>query len=360
MCEHRIPDLQRLHVYLTDRCNNRCDHCWVLGGPDRASRLAAEPLKRQIDKAIPLGLRIVKISGGEPFLYRNTLQEVMQHAADRGLETRLETNATLVGLDDARLLGDLGVHVFASLDGSHADTHDRFRGRQGSHSETLAGIKRLRAREVRVHVISSLYRGNVSEWEGIARVAIDLGVSAVKFNFATPYGRAIRMQRERTLLTTREVLETTRHIELGLRGKIDVDVDVPRVFRLRPNARPRCPVLNLVSVLPDGSYSLCGIGVTHRHLVLGHVQNDDVDAVWRCNRLLHRLRDDVRENRKGLCRRCTEYEQCMGHCLAYCLSLSGELQGPHPLCHEAFAIGMFPEKYLRAKSEEDRRRQANG
>lgn len=351
MGDEQPPSLEKLHIYLTDECNNRCDHCWVLAGPDRRCRLTSGAVQRQIDKIIPLGLRAVKITGGEPLVHRSVLQDILRHAASQGLATSLETNASLLGLEDAQVFRDLGVQVFTSLDGQDADSHDRLRGRRGSFEETLAGIKKLRSLNVNVAVISCLFRENANQVQGIASLAVDLGVSFLKFNFVTPYGRAQQMQRDARLLTTKEILDTARHIETTLSGKIDLDVDIPRVFRLHPNAAVRCPVLNFVSILPDGTYSLCGIGVTRRELVLGNVQNDDLDTIWCRHPLLQEMRDKVRHRPGGICRRCTEYQRCLGHCLAYCFQRFGELRGPHPLCQDTFALGVFPAQFLRANDE---------
>jgi SynChlorMet cassette radical SAM/SPASM protein ScmF len=345
--EAGIPRLKKLHVYLTDKCNNRCAHCWVEAGPNRTARLRADQIKEQIDRSIPLGLRVVKLTGGEPFLFRDTLIDVLRHSVDRGLETRLETNATLVTERDSQVLNELGVTVSASLDGAFPGTHDSFRCRAGSFERTVRGIEHLTNHHVQVQVISCICRDNLAEVDRIIKLAVDMGACAIKFNFPSPYGRGKALERDSKLLGTEQIIRMTEYIEINYHGLIAIDIDVPRVFRVYPHAGKRCQVLNLISILPDGTYSLCGIGVTHREIAFGHLDHDNVDDVWRENARLREMRDTIPHNGKGICGDCTEYDTCYSHCLAYCLTEFKSLNGPHPICQDALDLGMFPKVYRR-------------
>lgn len=340
-----IPNLMKLHIYLTDKCNNRCAHCWVEAGPDKTTCLPAEQVRKQIDKSMPLGLRVIKVTGGEPFLFRDTLMDLLRHSVDRGLETRLETNATLVTKEDSQELRRLGVLVSTSLDGAFPGTHDSFRCRAGSFRQAVRGIENLSNHGVQVQVITCIYEDNLEEIDLIVKLSMDLGACAIKFNFPSPYGRGKTLKLNSKLLTTEKIVRLTEYIELKYHGLIAIDVDVPRVFRVYPLVGRRCEVLNLISILPDGAYSLCGIGITHKEITFGHVQNDNIDDVWRRNSRLREMRDTIPLGGRGICGDCTVYDKCYNHCLAYCLTDFGSLSGPHPICQDAFSRGMFPEAY---------------
>ncbi len=342
------PELRKLHVYLTRRCNQRCEHCWVEASPGQRERVVAGQVNRQIDKAIPLGLKTVKITGGEPLLFKRDVQAILEHASDLGLLTRLETNALLVREDFAAKLHALGTIVGTSLDGCCAESHDTFRNLKGGFDRTIKSVATLITRGVPVEVVSCIQRANFDEIDRIIDLCKTLGVISLKFNFPAPYGRAIEMERNSELLSTAEIIDAVRQVEESYQHglEMELDFDIPRAFRKHPLLGLRCEVLNLISILPDGRYSLCGIGITHGELTFGTIEESDVDSVWKKNAILTHMRDTIPYSATGVCGKCTEYDSCYSHCIAYCLSQLDSLNGPHPLCQDAYEKGLFPEAKL--------------
>lgn len=343
------PNLTKLHVYVTCRCNLYCGHCWVEAGASRRDFLEAEHVNRQIDMAIPLGLREVKITGGEPLLSENHTLSILAHACEQGLHTKLETNAVLLRYDLVSAIRSLGTVVSTSLDGSTPGSHDKFRNAPGSFNRTVHAVESLVGAGVRVEVVSCIRRDNTEELDDIIAVCNDLGVSYLKFNFPSSYGRAVELRRRLRLCSTEDIIKTVRHVE-GKRppgSEMALDFDVPRAFRVYPLPGPRCDVLNLISILPDGRFSLCGIGVTHRELTFGTIQEDDVDVVWRTNLILKEIRSAISHMARGVCGTCREYPSCLGHCAAFSLAEFGSCNAPFPLCQDAFEKGIFPTAMLR-------------
>ena len=332
-----FPELKKLHIYLTDKCNSRCRHCWVEAAPEKDNCLDADEVNRQIEKAIPLGLQVVKVTGGEPLLFPETLFRILEHCnkletdSRESLETRLETNATLIDDEKAKRLSESGAVVYTSLDGSSSSSHDNFRGYEGSFRRTLTGIETLFNHGVDVNVISCIHHGNLQEIDEIIALCNSLG-TGLKFNFPSPYGRGKSLKRRNGLLGVQEIITATHYIE----GKgRQFDIDVPRIFRQYPPAGPRCECLNILSLLPDGRYSLCGIGVTHPELTFGYLPQD-IREVWQENEILQKMRETIPDNAQGVCSKCKEYQKCYGHCLAYSLTETGSLFSAFPLCETAF------------------------
>ena len=65
--------LASLYLYLSDKCNLSCRHCWI--SPDYSEKathgIPLEHLKETILEAKTIGLQSVKLTGGEPLLYRD-------------------------------------------------------------------------------------------------------------------------------------------------------------------------------------------------------------------------------------------------------------------------------------------------
>lgn len=129
-------------VNLLNRCNQACAMCDVRSGPDVA--LPLETLARAARALRRSGVRVVEISGGEPFL-RADLCEVVGLLDAEGLLYTFNTNGTAItdaGL--AALRGARGLlQVAVSLDSLDRERYRLLRGRDHL-DRALAGIERLR------------------------------------------------------------------------------------------------------------------------------------------------------------------------------------------------------------------------
>ncbi len=116
--------MRDLRVSVTDRCNFRCVYCMpkeVFGRDHaflpRAEILDFEEIARVVRAAVGLGVRKVRLTGGEPLVRRNVETLVEMLAAIEGIDDlTLTTNASLLA-DRAQRLADAGLHrVTVSLD----------------------------------------------------------------------------------------------------------------------------------------------------------------------------------------------------------------------------------------------------
>jgi MoaA/NifB/PqqE/SkfB family radical SAM enzyme len=130
-------------VNLLNRCNQACPMCAVHRGPDDALSLAE--LARTFAALTAGGVRIVELSGGEPFLRRD-LPEVLALVDRAGLLCSFNTNGTALTDDGlaalARTRGLLQVAM--SLDSLDRERYRLLRGRDLL-PQALAGLDRLQA-----------------------------------------------------------------------------------------------------------------------------------------------------------------------------------------------------------------------
>ncbi|MEO5378324.1 MAG: radical SAM protein [Magnetococcus sp. DMHC-6] len=343
------PPLENLHIYQTNQCHQKCGHCWVKADSKCQDSLSAKIAKSAIIEALPLGLRRLKISGGEPLLNRSETLEILLHAHDYGLKTKIETNAIVCDTNLAVSFRNMNVTVTTSLDGATAKTHDSLRNTSESFNITLNNINKLVSNDVIVEIVSSIYSCNAHEMESIVWLCERLGVTNLKFNFPSLYGRALTLKKD-ALCTSQSILNHIKKIENIFFGKIRMEIkfDIPRAFLSKPDAGPRCSILNLLSILPDKRYSICGIGITLKKLTFGIAGRDQLDQIWKTNKTLLKMRQTIPNSGRGICGQCTEYQSCFGHCISYGISKFGSLNGPHPFCHEAFKQNLFPISKLKS------------
>jgi GTP 3',8-cyclase len=135
-----------LRVSVTDRCNFRCQYCMPAEGLpwlDRSELLTFEEIERVVRLLVPLGVRSVRLTGGEPLVRRGLPELVRMLRTIEGLEDlSLTTNGYLLeGMAEA--LVDAGLErINVSLDSL---SRDRFfqMTRRDSLPQVVKGLETL-------------------------------------------------------------------------------------------------------------------------------------------------------------------------------------------------------------------------
>ncbi|HCR04544.1 MAG TPA: GTP 3',8-cyclase MoaA, partial [Gemmatimonadetes bacterium] len=136
--------IEYLRVSVTDKCNLRCVYCMPEEGLSwlrKEQLLTYEEIVKVITTMAPLGLRRVRITGGEPLVRRDLPELVHMIAAVPGIEDlSLSTNGVLLE-EHGEALREAGVNrVNISLDSLRPDRVDVLSRRPGSAQRIMAGI----------------------------------------------------------------------------------------------------------------------------------------------------------------------------------------------------------------------------
>jgi len=140
--------LRDLRVSVTDRCNFRCAYCMPreVFGPgfaflDRADILSFEEIRRLVAVLGGIGLRKVRLTGGEPLLRQDLPKLVSKLAALPDLDLALTTNGLLL-VRLAAELAEAGLgRVTVSLDSLDDDVFRRMNDVEFSVARVLEGIE---------------------------------------------------------------------------------------------------------------------------------------------------------------------------------------------------------------------------
>jgi len=149
----RIHD--NLRISVTDRCNIRCFYCMPEEGvkfQPREEILTFEEIERFVRIAVSLGVRKLRVTGGEPLLRRDLASLIGRLNAIDGIQDlALTTNGVLLK-DQARELHDAGLHRI----NVHLDTLDRDRFKQitrrDDFDKVLEGIETARSIGYRIKI----------------------------------------------------------------------------------------------------------------------------------------------------------------------------------------------------------------
>ena len=163
--------MRDLRISVTDRCNFRCVYCMpkeVFGRDHaflpRAEILDFEEIDRLVRAAVALGVRKVRLTGGEPLVRRNLERLVAMLAQIDGIDDlTLTTNASLLA-DRAQLLADAGLHrVTVSLDALDDATFQAMNDVGFPVSRVLEGIAAAEAAGLGPIKINAVIRRGLNE-----------------------------------------------------------------------------------------------------------------------------------------------------------------------------------------------------
>jgi cyclic pyranopterin phosphate synthase len=148
-----------LRISVTDRCNLRCTYCMPLEATfkPREELLSFEEIARVTRVAAGLGIRSIRLTGGEPLLRRDLDELVRQLVAIPGIDEVAVTTNGLLLADLAEPLARAGLgRINVSLDSLDEDLFERIARRAGL-DRVLAGLtaaRRAGFRDIRINAVS--------------------------------------------------------------------------------------------------------------------------------------------------------------------------------------------------------------
>jgi len=136
--------IEYLRISVTDKCNLRCVYCMPLEGTPwmhRDELLTYEEIEQIVRLMAGMGLKRVRITGGEPLVRRDVPELARMISGVPGIEDiALSTNAVLLTrfAEDLRSAGVRRVNV--SLDSLHPERVESIARRQGCYEDIMEGL----------------------------------------------------------------------------------------------------------------------------------------------------------------------------------------------------------------------------
>jgi cyclic pyranopterin phosphate synthase len=289
----RIHD--NLRVSLTDRCNIRCFYCMPETDAKferREELLNFEEIERFVSIAARLGVRKVRLTGGEPLLRKNVSTLVRKLVAIEGIEDlALTTNGVLLA-QQAEELYDAGLRRI----NVHLDTLDRARFKQITRRDDLDRViegietcRRLGYGPIKINVVAvkNLMEPDVVP---LARFGRERGIEIRYIEFM-PLDSQGLWDRGRVLLAD-DILAMLER-EIGPLEEIpDGDPRAPateyrftdgigRVGFIASVSRPFCLNCNRLRITADGHLRYCLFALEEtdlRALIRGNAPEEEIAA----------------------------------------------------------------------------------
>lgn len=327
----RLHRLNYLFWECTLKCNLDCAHC----GSDcsKESLVPDMPLKdflnvldRIKDEYDPSKVMVV-LTGGEPTM-RADLEQAGQEFVKRGFPWGMVSNGLALNETRFNALRKAGLgSLTISLDGLE-NSHDWFRGLQGSYVKAMQAIELAVSADMTFDVVTCVHQRNIDELPQIRDLLISKGVKKWRIFIIFPKGRAkdnpdLILSDEQFCHIYDFIVDTRTSGEIlasagceGFLGDYELEARSYPFF---------CRAgIQIASVLADGSISACPS--LRADYIQGNIYQDDFLDVWNNRFQVMRQR---RWTKTGQCKSCKVYKWCEGNGL----HLRDEKTGELLLCH---------------------------
>jgi MoaA/NifB/PqqE/SkfB family radical SAM enzyme len=116
-----------VQFYVTSRCNLTCEQCNIIYANSDVRECTIDEVNRIADNFASMGVAIVLLTGGEPFL-RKDLPEIIYAFESRGVHVRMQTNGFATEEQIARSVEAGGKDISISLDSLQPAVQDKING----------------------------------------------------------------------------------------------------------------------------------------------------------------------------------------------------------------------------------------
>lgn len=321
--------------HLTERCNQRCAHCYheSYASSDEMTLADLHAAFSEMERALRAWGRVgsFSLTGGEPFMRREELYALIERLDSSEFVGYYDilTNGSLMSAEDVHSLSSRTKlrRVQLSLEGPSAESNDAIRGR-GTFDRTVAAIDSLKDVGIEVAVMTTITKRNMTLLPQLIDLLASHRVDTFAMERFIPEGTGAEIHDSMmTPMETRETFELVRALGVTER-RLRVLMYRP-LFALvdseDPTVGAMCSVgTNALTVMHDGTVYPC----RRLPISLGHVLQDGLFKIWYDSEFLWKVRDPANLEKCGTCDLAAV---CRG-CRAMAFFTSGDCLGADPHC----------------------------
>ena len=320
-------------IEITTVCNFACPHCFTDSCASRKNELSFDQIKKLLDDLAALGVSMVAISGGEPFL-RQDLHEIMSFGKKLGMEFTIVTNGSLCNEENLRLLKeDNLVSLQVSLDGPDPETNSKIRA--CSKEDFYRAVRTMRiARDLGIYVTMGtfLHKDTIDMLNEFVSLADALGIYNLRYASFVPTGRGKNIKIIKSVQPSLRqlknfVAEVEKINEAQRSVKILLDCSTGPISSKYPYT---CTAgTNLIYIGASGDVYPC-TAYSSKEASLGNMLTTPLrEIVKKAGEFQGSLVD--KKKKLGKCSRCTN-DNCFGGCPGVISAYYGRLDRSFPFC----------------------------
>ena len=317
------PILYNLFWETTLRCNAKCKHCGSRAGEnvntkDELTTEEIEQTFKTISEKYDASKILINVTGGEPLL-RKDLFDVMKYATELGFNWGITTNGMLIDDDIIDKMKSTKLATMSiSIDGLE-ESHDKFRGIQGSYKKIINNIEKLRKNKF-LHcfqVTTVVNKLNIGELEKIYEVMKELEVDSWRVVNMDPIGRAndnsnLALNKDDYKYLIEFIKNKRKDSKFDITYGCSHYLGMNYEKELRNNMFFCMTGFTTASILYNGDIFVCPNVERRKELIQGNVKQDDFIEVWENKFEWFRKLDKLKSKN---CEKCKDWKYCLGDSL---------------------------------------------
>lgn len=277
-------------IYITRQCNSRCTMCDFWKNEQDPAELSSEQWGVVFSRLKAFGVDFVGVNASGEMFTRRDVFDILGHLRDLGMSFGVNSNGTLFTPTRARRLAALGPRAITlGLDGVGDAAYLATRGLKNGFTKISRHIDNLKKEGIgNIGIGTVLMEQNLYEWVGLAKFALEKGLSGVRFTahhdaYFTPQGEGRPSAYADPAFLNVVEGEIEKLIELKRRTGIVKNSEaylrrVPAFYRDQKHYFP-VPCLqgsNRIEIDVYGNVTLCSF-VTEP---LGNLIRQDMEEIW--------------------------------------------------------------------------------
>ncbi len=302
---------------LTSSCNQSCFFCYNEMGGRSNSELSLNEIKSILDQLHAIGVYSINFNGGEP-LIRKDFFEIAHYAHSLGFDLHLNSNATLIGENEAIEIAKYFPSVCVSVLSSNPEKHDKLTGYVGSYNRVSRGIDNLLKQNVKVEINVCTFTDNYRELYEIAKSFASEGLHVfcvTRYILNNPKEQSRLLGQQETI----EVLDSLERIandfktykEVKLPGPVPYcELSAEYVEKLRYWNTPCQVGYGVCRISPIGVVTPCPLSDE----VMGDLRENSFENIWNSDGW-EKFSNCIHVTKA--CIECEELNSCRGGCLGY-------------------------------------------
>lgn len=152
------PEISFAWIEITNKCNMKCIHCYNESDVHKELVMSLDNYKIVVDNLLELGVKKIQIIGGEPFMNKKNLRDMLDYTVGKFTFIEIFTNGTLITEEWFDYLADNDIHIALSVYSYQEEMHDRVTGSKGSWLKTNGTISALKSHNIGYRVCNVLMK----------------------------------------------------------------------------------------------------------------------------------------------------------------------------------------------------------
>lgn len=297
------------HVLMevTSRCNLRCSHCLIGAGEPLTDELTVPSVLSILEQFSRMGVKTVNLSGGE-ILTREGWQTLAAFCTSR-FSSSILTNGVLITEEAAEILKRCE-EVYISLYGADPETHEKISQAKGSFERAVRGMSLLSERGIYVGASVLMVPFNLTQLEGMVKIALSAQCKVVRLGVVSPRGRAVDKGWELTEAEMKLLETLMNDLQQKYKGQIAIQWEEEK-----QRDDHRCGAgFTRWTVAPNGDVYPCPVF----RISLGNLTRDDLRDICRSEAVV--FLQELKAPHAALCSECQwlyKCKECHGEALLH-------------------------------------------